>query len=346
MADPQSQNEKQYNRAWAKTLETAFTTLPDADFIVNTGDLVDHGDNQKQWAWMFDTASEELMSTYMMPASGNHEGMGTNAIDNYFVLPNAPEQDVTSGVYYSFDYNNVHVAVLNSNDLGEDEGLSQKQIAWLTEDMAASNAEWKFVVIHKAPYSQGSHYKDGDVCAIRDQLSVLMPELDVDMVFQGHDHVYMRTGSLVNNALTGFDTNYLSYNGKVYHAQVQPTGTTYVISGTSGVKTYIQNDPSLTDEYFPRGEAILSFDAPMFSAVKIVDGVLYFDAYTVTNDGCTAVDSFAIQKDTAQGDIAEGYTPPAKDPAEEDSESFFEKVLSVLAKVLKVMMNIAKIYIF
>ena len=346
MTDPQAQSEAQYSRTWATVVREAFEKYPDTDFIVNTGDLSDHGNNFKHWFWLFNTASDNLMNTYLMPTAGNHEGHGQNALKDNFILPNVPQQDETTGTYYSFDYNNVHVAVLNSNDLDENDALSAKQIEWLRSDMTKSNAQWKFVAIHKAPYSQGSHYKDGDVCAIRDQLSVLMPELDVDMVFQGHDHVYMRTGSLVNNALTGFDTNYLSYNGKVYHAQVQPTGTTYVISGTSGVKTYIQNDPSLTDEYFPRGEAILSFDAPMFSAVKIVDGVLYFDAYTVTNDGCTAVDSFAIQKDTAQGDIAEGYTPPAKDPAEEDSESFFEKVLSVLAKVLKVMMNIAKIYIF
>ncbi len=349
MADPQSQNEKQYNRAWAKVVETAFNTYPDADFIVNTGDIVDHGDNQKQWAWMFDTASEELMSTYMMPASGNHEGMGTNAIDNYFVLPNAPEQDVTSGVYYSFDYNNVHVAVLNSNDLGEDEGLSQKQIAWLTEDMAASNAEWKFVVIHKAPYSQGSHYKDDDVCAIREQLSVLMPELDVDMVFQGHDHVYMRTGSLISNAKSEYNKAYLNYDGNVYKTQVQPDGTTYVISGTSGVKTYIQNDPSLTDEYFPRGEKILSVDAPMFSAVRIVDGILYFDAYQVTKNGAEAVDRFAIQKDTTQGDVNTEYVDPDDNGEEEnensDAMNQFLAFLSKLFKILDVFLNIVKLYI-
>lgn len=345
MADPQSQNETQYTRSWSKVLDTAFETYPDADFIVNTGDLVDHGDNFKQWSWVLNTGSNKLMNTYLMPASGNHEGKGTNATVNNFVLPNAPEQDTTGGVYYSFDYNNVHFAVLNSENLNEDEGLSDDQIEWLRKDMANSDAQWKFVSIHKAPYSQGSHYKDDDVCAIRDQLSVLMPELGVDMVFQGHDHVYMRTGSLVNNALTAYDTTYLNKDGKVYKTQVQPTGTSYVISGCSGVKTYIQNDSSLTDKYFPRGEKILSVDAPMFSAVRVVDGVLYFDAYTVTDDGATSVDSFAIQKDKTQGDVAEGYVPPAEDPAEDNSESFLEKLAAVFTKIIKVLSNIMKIYL-
>jgi hypothetical protein len=296
---------------------------------------------------MFNTASESLMNTYMMPVAGNHEDHGTNALDNYFILPNVPEQDKTTGVYYSFDYNNAHFAVLNSNNLNENEGLSDDQIKWLTDDMTSSDAQWKFVTIHKAPYSQGSHYKDDDVCAIREQLQTLMPQLGIDMVFQGHDHVYMRTGSLVNNANTTYETAYLNHNGKVYKTQVQPTGTTYVISGTCGVKTYIQNDVTLTDKYFPRGESILSVDAPMFSAAEIRDGVLYFDAYSVTENGSESVDSFAIQKDKTQGDIAEGYTPPADDSASEESfTDTLKKIAEVLVKIITVLMNIAKWYIF
>lgn len=347
MADPQSQSKAQYERAWAKVVDAAFDIYPQADFIINTGDLVDHGDNQKQWAWMFDSASENLMKTYMMPSSGNHEGHGTNAIDNYFVLPNVPEQDKTGGVYYSFDYNNAHFAVLNTENLNENEGLSDDQTEWLKADMSASKAQWKFVVLHKAVYSQGSHFEDDDVCAIRAQLQVLMPRLDIDMVFQGHDHVYMRTGSLVNNALTAYNTTYLNSDGKVYKTQVQPTGTTYVISGTCGVKTYIQNDVTLTDELFPRGEKILSVDYPMFSAVRIEDGILYFDAYTVTDEGTKVVDSFAIQKDITQGDVAKDYTPPTEDTQEETKGSdAIGKILSFIKKFMTVLMNLAKWYIF
>lgn len=340
LADPQSQNERQYERAWKQVL-SASKELYDYDFIINTGDIVDQGDNAKQWAWALNTGADSLMNTFMMPASGNHEGMGTNAIVNYFTLPNVPDQDTASGVYYSFDYNSVHIAVLNTEDLDEDEGLTDKQLDWLKEDMKKSDAPWKFVVLHKAPYSQGSHYDDDDVCAIRNQLKNLMPELDVDMVFQGHDHVYMRTGSLANNRHTAYEKTYLNYKGDIYKTQVLPEGTTYVISGTSGVKTYIQNDESKTDRYFPRGEKILSVDAPMFSAIEIVDGILYFTAYSVTEEGATAVDRFAIQKDTTQGVVEQGYT--ADDDPEERSPLFefldivrviIEKVIAIVKKLM------------
>ncbi len=344
VTDPQSQNERQYNRAWVKVLESAFNEHPDADFIINSGDLVDHGDNQKQWAWMFNTGSDYLMDTYMMPASGNHEGMGTNATVNNFVLPNMPEQDTASGAYYSFDYNNVHIAVLNTNDLAADESLSAEQVDWLTADMLGSNAQWKFVMLHKALYSQGSHYADDDVVAMRAQLGALMPDLGIDMVFQGHDHVYMRTGSLDNNALTPYDKVYLNYDGGVYRAQIQPEGTTYVISGTAGVKTYIQNDVTLTDKYFPRGDKILSVDYPMYSAIRIVDGVLYFDAYEVTENGSEKVDSIAIQKDIAQGDVNTEYVEPEA-PTQEEKDETLTSFIEIMIKILKVIFNIFKIYI-
>ena len=346
VTDPQSQNERQYNRAWAKVLESAFNEYPDADFIINSGDLVDHGDNQKQWAWMFNTGSDYLMDTYMMPTSGNHEGMGTNATVNFFALPNVPEQNTESGVYYSFDYNNIHIAVLNTNDLDESEALSASQIEWLKADMKASDAQWKFVMLHKALYSQGSHYADDDVIAMREQLGTLMPELDVDMVFQGHDHVYLRTGSLVSNALTPYEKVYLDNADHTYRAQVQPEGTTYVISGTAGVKTYIQNDVTLTDKYFPRGEKILSVDYPMYSAVRIEDGILYFDAYQVTADGSERVDSFAIQKDTTQGNVNTDYVEPETPEDEAADESFtLAKFLEIIFKVLKILLNIVELYI-
>lgn len=345
VADPQSQTEEQYQRAWAAVLGEAFDAFPETDFIINTGDLVDHGDNFNQWQYMFNTASGSLMNTYMMPASGNHEDHGTNAIVNYFVLPNVPEQDTASGVYYSFDYNNAHIAVLNSNDLDENEALSQAQIEWLKSDMTSSGAEWKFVVLHKAVYSQGSHYKDKDVCAIREQLGSLMPELDIDIVFQGHDHVYMRTGSLINNEKTDYDKVYLNYDGNVYRTQDSPEGTSYVISGTCGVKTYLQNDPYATDEYFPRGEAILAVDAPMFSAVRIEDGILYFDAFTVTEDGAENVDRFAIRKDKAQGDVNETYTEPEEEENTGPSDFLASllKLRDTLLKIIAVFKNVIAI---
>ncbi|MCD7827987.1 MAG: metallophosphoesterase [Clostridiales bacterium] len=347
MSDPQSQTLEQYERSWANVVETAFELYPDAKFILNTGDLVDHGNNSYQWQWMFDSASSNLLNTYLMPATGNHEEKEDYATVNYFALSNLPEQDTASGVYYSFDYNNVHIMVLNSNDLGEDNALSDTQIEWLREDAASSDAQWKIVAIHKAVYSNGSHYDDDDVTAIRTQLSTLMPELDIDLVLQGHDHVYMRTYSLDSNAVTDSQRILLSYNGNLYKTDVLPTGTTYVISGTAGVKTYLQKDSSLTDDLFPRAEVIKVADASIFSAIQIDGGVLYFDSYKVDGDTVTKVDSFAIQKDTTQGEYAgdcEDVSAATQNSSSSGFFSFLAKIGEFIVKILNLISKITTMY--
>ncbi len=343
--DPQSQNEKQYTEGWANTLEQAFKMYPDTDFIVNTGDLVDHGMNTNQWQWMFDTASNNLMSTYFMPATGNHEEMDDYSTVSNFVLSNVPEQDTTTGVYYSYDYNNVHVAVLNTNDLDEDtDTLSTKQTQWLTNDMTSSDAQWKVVVLHKALYSNGSHYDDSDVVAMREQLGKLMPELDIDLVLQGHDHVYLRTHSLDSNQVVDEKKVNIKHNGEIYEAYVNPTGTSYAISGCSGVKIYNVKDVSLTDELFPRAAKIADTNTQIFSSIQIDGGVLYFNAYSVDGDEVNCIDKFAIEKDGSGVKTNEPADITA-DVVIQEEENILSVILEYVKKIVTVACNIFRMYV-
>ena len=301
MTDPQSTTEKQYNKTWANALGVAFDNH-DADFIINTGDLVDDGQSFRQWQRMFNTASSVLMNTSMMTVTGNHEEKGDFANVNNFIYTNLPEQDTTTGVYYSFDYNNAHFAILNSNNLGENDGLSQEQIDWLIADMNASDADWKFVALHKGPYTNGSHYDDDDVIAIREQLKTLMPQLGIDIVFQGHDHVFMRTGVMNDNVVMETVTENVSYNGLDYTAKVDPDGTIYSINGTIGVKHYQPKPESETSKLFPSGETVLYLELPSYSYIQIDGDTLYFDSYAVDGDSEERIDQFAIKKTTILDD--------------------------------------------
>ncbi len=334
ITDPQSVSEIQYE-TFAQVIEKAYEMYPDAGFTVATGDLADHGNNFNHWRWLLDGSSDTLMDTVMMPVSGNHEDKGEYATVTNFTISNAPEQDTVTGIYYSFDYNNIHVAMLNSNDLNDDEGLSDAQIDWLIEDMQASDADWKFVALHKAVYSNGSHYDDDDVIAIREQLSVLMPQLGIDMVFQGHDHVYLRTDSMINNEIEAVTTSTATFNGKEYTVKENPVGSVYVISGCSGVKAYKQKDPALTDELFPRAEAIVDTEYSVFSGIRIVDDTLYFDAYEVNTDTgeTTNIDSFAIRKDLS---VKKGTGVEVEEDDFLDMiKAFFSKVFAGLVPFLK-----------
>ncbi len=344
MTDPQSQNEKQYTQAWANTMEQAFKMYPDAKFIANTGDLVDYGMNTNQWQWMFDTASDNLMSTYLMPATGNHEEKDEHSTVSNFVLPNVPEQDTSTGVYYSYDYNNLHIAVLNTNDLDENEALNAQQLQWLKDDMAASDAEWKIVTFHKAIYSNGSHYDDDDVVAMREQLSSLLPDLGIDLVLQGHDHVYMRTHSLDGNEVVDEEKVNLKHNGEVYEAYVNPTGTSYTISGCSGVKVYNVKDVSLTDELFPRAAKAVDVEGQIFSSIQIDGGVLYYNSYEVVGDKVTCIDKFAIEKD-GSGEKTDEPADITVDVVIEEEEDVLSMILEYVKLVVTVAWNIFRMYV-
>ena len=311
MSDTQSGTPKQYE-TFAEVADTAFALYPDAKFIMHTGDVVDSGKNFEQWNWLFNAASDTLLNTVMMPATGNHEEDMDNATVENFLLTDYPQQDTTNGVYYSFDYNNAHFMVLNTNDLNSDNTLGTKQMEWLKADAAASDKTWKIVALHKAVYSNGSHYDDDDVTALRKQLSTLMPQLDIDVVLQGHDHVYLRTSAMNNNAVCEIVERTVTHDGTTYTAMVNPDGTVYAIDGCAGVKYYQTKDAALTDQLFPRAESIVDAKAPVFAAIEIDGENLFFNAYTVENGEAQKIDSFAITKATASE--LPGTTPGSETP--------------------------------
>ena len=311
MSDTQSGTPKQYE-TFAEVADTAFALYPDAKFIMHTGDVVDSGKNFEQWNWLFNAASDTLLNTVMMPATGNHEEDMDNATVENFLLTDYPQQDTTNGVYYSFDYNNAHFMVLNTNDLNSDNTLGTKQLEWLKADAAASDKTWKIVALHKAVYSNGSHYDDDDVTALRKQLSTLMPQLDIDVVLQGHDHVYLRTSAMNNNAVCEIVERTVKHDGTTYTAMVNPDGTVYAIDGCAGVKYYQTKDAALTDQLFPRAESIVAAKAPVFAAIEIDGENLFFNAYTVENGEAQKIDSFAITKATASE--LPGTTPDSETP--------------------------------
>lgn len=300
VTDSQGQNEKQY-KVFADVLDTALEMYDDTDLVIHSGDMTDYGSNVKYWQYFFG-CSENMIKNPMMAVAGNHEEMGdTPALLDNFVLPDSVEQDTSNGYYYSFDYNNIHFIMLNTNDTTSD-GLGEAQLKWLKYDAARSNAKWKIVVLHKATYSNGSHYDDSEIKGMREQFASLMPELGIDMVFQGHDHVYLRTNAMNGNEIVDVETTETTFKSTTYQTKVDPDGTVYAITGASGCKNYIAKSTSETDKLFPRAERIVKTNLPIFAGIRISGDTLYYDAYSV-NDGQTKkIDSFAIKKSKVLGD--------------------------------------------
>jgi 3',5'-cyclic AMP phosphodiesterase CpdA len=69
--------------------------------------------------------------------------------------------------------------------------LDAGQLAWLAEQLEASSARWKIVVLHHPLYTSGRYGLNARV--FRWQLESLLVEHGADIVFSGHEHIYQRS---------------------------------------------------------------------------------------------------------------------------------------------------------
>ena len=88
-------------------------------------------------------------------------------------------------------------AIANSEAfLTEMRKAKAEQIPWLQETLRASKARWKIVFLHHAIYSSAyknlGHGRDGSVLKLRQLLTPIFFENNVDVVFAGHDHVVQK----------------------------------------------------------------------------------------------------------------------------------------------------------
>lgn len=322
MTDSQGANTEDY-RVWAESLRNALDDYPDARFLVMPGDLVDAGANESQWSDYFGQPQDMLMNLPVMATIGNHEGPNNN---NFFYHFNLPDDSYTDpkprGTVYSFDYGPAHIMVLNTGDIPWDDAQTNsfnKQMEWLRKEVAQTDKKWKIVAFHKAIYSVGNHANDTDIKELRQKLYPVLDELGIDMVLQGHDHVFMRSYQMYNNQPVANVTT--DTNGQV----MNPDGTLYMINNSPGRKYYGINanaDKSFAAVYQQPYK-------PIYSGVQITEDSLTihtyisgeddpFDSYTIVQNSAkpNPVEELSIDK-TDTGGAVLAWTQPADHSADD-----------------------------
>ncbi|MBS7576424.1 MULTISPECIES: fibronectin type III domain-containing protein [unclassified Enterococcus] len=281
----------------AKTFNQGLATAPNASFIIQGGDLVNNSNNIEQWQDLFGKQQAIWSNHTIMTVSGNHDTYN-NTFYNHFNY-NAPSTGVQShGVYYSYDYQQAHYVMLNTNDIVNNQ-LSSTQVAWLTSDIEqakANGAKWVIVTMHKGTQTVANHISDSDVVGMRKQLQPLFDQLGVDLVLQGHDHTYARTNQM-GGEVPYEDTEYQEIDG--VQTAVNPKGAVYLTSDSSGTKFYNMQSDDVIAQYgvYPaiKGQEFKQ----MFTDIAIVDDRLVLKSYLYDAEGTGEVslyDSYAIQK--------------------------------------------------
>jgi acid phosphatase type 7 len=122
------------------------------------------------------------------PSPGNHEYQTPNAA-GYFQYFGERAGDPGKG-YYSFDLGSWHLVALNTSDKCKTVpcGPDSEQLKWLEADLKKSGKKCTLAFWHHPRFSSGSH---GDLEQLVPLWNVLHAN-GVDVVLNGHDHVYER----------------------------------------------------------------------------------------------------------------------------------------------------------
>jgi len=227
-------------------------TAAKPEFVLHTGDLVSNGRNDGDWdSQFFGPAAIMLQSTVLFPTPGNHE-READYYYQYFSLPGNEK-------WYSFDWGNCHVVSLDSC-VDIEPGSEQNE--WLKNDLKQSGAEWKILFFHHPLYSAYSG-RSSERKEMRSDLENVLLEGGVDIVFNGHDHLYSRTGPVTS----------IKYPGKAI---------TYVVTGGGGAPLYKPMQVSWAVTARDLNYCIIDVDDGRFNLTALTPEGKQIDAFTIT----------------------------------------------------------------
>ncbi|MCX7833244.1 MAG: metallophosphoesterase [Ignavibacteria bacterium] len=167
---------------------TALIPAYNPRFYLNGGDIANDSNYSTFKYEFFRQGTLDIISRVpFFLAPGNHEGWGTNskAFTKGITVQSGTED------YYSFDYGNLHVLVIN-NYVNHSIGSNQYNFAMA--DLSSSTKTWKIVISHIPAYCAGGHGEDS---TMKVMVTNIFEPTGVDMVISGHSHFYQH--NFLNN---------------------------------------------------------------------------------------------------------------------------------------------------
>jgi hypothetical protein len=199
------------------------------------------GYDPSYWDLFLKQNEEVARSVPWMVTTGNHDMEAWYSPDGYggqlarWSLPESGFDPRSAPGVYAFTYGNVGFVALDANDVSYEIPANLgytggKQTAWLDEKLGELRGSVDFVVVffHHCAYSTSSHASDGGV---REEWLPLFAKHQVDLVINGHNHVYERTDAIKGDTVG---------RRVPIGASTDPTrdGTVYVTAGGGGKDLY------------------------------------------------------------------------------------------------------------
>jgi hypothetical protein len=162
-------------------------------------------------------------------AIGNHDNDDAEGFDGYM------SHFGLSQTYYSYDYQNVHFLVMDTDKNSYSSGSAQYN--FVVNDLQSAsqnpNVNWIIVYYHKAMYTSPSPTSGHPgLFNLRDTYHALFDQYGVDLVLQAHVHNYQRTFPLKYNPNNPSNPISSTTDANDY---TNPEGIIFAIVGTGGV---------------------------------------------------------------------------------------------------------------
>ena len=299
-----------YNR-FPDAISALEEIYPDIDLNLQAGDVSDDAQVYSDWASAYSGFGDYLSSRIWAPTIGNHDSANdAQAFTSYFYGPDNGTYDTPRNYWFRVGdilFYNLDTEATYTYDPG-----FTGQIAHMKEVFAASDASYKVVLMHRSAYPM--NYNEADVRALHADFE----EMGVSLVLSGHDHIYSRTEMYSGEKAPGF-------------------GIPYVVGGCSSGSKYYGSDSNGR----PWQDVVYDDDNPVFSVLKLRDGILILEAYALENGVRTLVDEFTVLKrgDDAMLEAAKSIVEKAEelgtlaqataDDAEKASEALTAAVLAL-----------------
>ncbi len=288
---------------WSRVIREAYRDAPQAAFLLHAGDLVNRAESDAEWGEWFGAGAWLNAMTPSVAIPGNHEHVkrrdgGPRKLSHHwrkvFSFPENGPRGLEE-TCFTTTYHNLRIIGLNSNE------MHAEQARWLESVLARNESEWVVCTFHHPVFSTG---KDRDNPELRALWKPILDKYKVDLVLQGHDHTYGRTGFRVPAASAkrqSFDTVLTTVGNQIKRVSVGDTnrpvgvtrvdeefGTVYVVS-VSGPKMY-------NNTRYPFMKRIAE-DTQLYQVIHIDGSRLKYEARTALGE---LYDAFELHKRDGQ----------------------------------------------
>ena len=252
---------------WSRVIREAYKTLPEVDFMLHAGDLINRHDRDVEWGEWFYAGNFIHATVPSVMTPGNHEyGKGVVLSPQWrrqFNLPlNGPKG--LEETCYVVNYTNLKIVSLDAEQIDESPFYLEKQRAWLDSILTRDPKKWTAITFHYPVFSTKPNRDNEN---LRNKFKPIFDKHKVDIVLQGHDHAYGR--GMVSNVPTG------------KNQKDEGSGTVYVVS-ISGPKMYdVSNDPWMERK---------ARSTQLYQIISIDKDKLSYEAFTASGELYDAFD--------------------------------------------------------